>query len=245
MSEIMQVTGLGFFAGMLGVLGGGLVSPRTGRRRFYNFINRQKDGDRRRGILQEFSSGLVTAVICFELLPEAFLLGGMIHTLLGILLGLILMTICQNLYGSMRRKDGGQKGCFWMEASLFCVPAGLALGAAYLADWKLAAALAAVIVLHNIPDGMRYLGRGGLERGQKIGVVSAYSLLTAFGSFSGSLLASFSADGAVLLMSVAGGILLYHCAGELLREDGAPRGRAPAILNILGILLGLLIAVCT
>lgn len=78
-----------------------------------------------------------------------------------------------------------------------------------------------------------------------IGIAASYSLLTAFGSFAGAFLTAGSGNGTSLLLSISGGALLYLCAGVLLREDGTIRGRLPAVLHILGILLGLLLAVCT
>lgn len=247
MSELMQVTGIGFFAGMLGILTGGLVSPRTGRRRFFHFINRLEGQPHSRlyDIFAEFAAGLLIAVICFDLLPEAFLLGGLINSLLGIFLGLLFMLIFQNILVTMRMKRGTVSRCFWLEISLFCIPAGLALGASYPADGKIAAAVTLAIVLNSIPEGIRYLGNDSAQRGQMIGIAASYSLLTAFGSFAGAFLTAGSGNGTSLLLSISGGALLYLCAGVLLREDGTIRGRLPAVLHILGILLGLLLAVCT
>ena len=247
MSEIMQVTGIGFFAGMLGILTGGLVSPRTGRRRFFNFINtaESRPDSRLYAILVELAAGLLIAVSCFDLLPEAFMLGGLLTSLLGIFLGFLFMMISQNLLHTMQIKGRSGFGCFCLETSLFCIPAGMALGAAYPADGKIAVALTLVIVLHSIPEGIRYLGNGSAERGQKVGIAAAYSLLIGAGSFTGAFLTAGSGDGTALLLSIAGGSLLYLCAGVILREDGAVRGRIPAVFHIAGILLGLLLAVCT
>lgn len=243
----MQVTGIGFFAGMLGILTGGLVSPRTGRRRFFNFINtaESRPDSRLYVIFVELAAGLLTAISCFDLLPEAFLLGGLLTSLLGIFLGFLFMMIAQNLLHTLQIKGRNAFGCFCLETSLFCIPSGMALGAAYPADGKIAAALTLAIVLHGIPEGIRYLGSSAPERGQKVGIAASYSLLIAAGSFAGAFLTVGSGDGAALLLSMAGGALLSLCAGVMLGEEGSVRGRLPAVFHIAGILLGLLLAVCT
>ena len=44
-----------------------------------------------------FASGLMMAIICFDLIPEAMDISGIINVILGILFGIIVMIFCDIL----------------------------------------------------------------------------------------------------------------------------------------------------
>ena len=76
--DLLKVSLIGLISGIAGTGAGGLMAF---------FI---KDiSNRSLGFIIEFSSGLMTAVVCFELLPEAFEFGGMFLTFTGVFAGIL------------------------------------------------------------------------------------------------------------------------------------------------------------
>lgn len=245
MHELLLGTGFGFFAGIIGILIGGWIGSKK-RRQPYLCGAGETEGKtkyKRYDMFAEFAAGLLLAVICFDLLPAAFLLGGVLRSLPGIFLGLLFLLLFRNHLQMIKRKKEAVSRCFWLETSLFCIPVGLALGASCRMDGKLAAVVTLAIAVSSIPEGIRFLGEDAMPVEQKIGIAAAYSLLIAFGSFAGILLSFGSCEGIALLFSLSSGVLLYLCAEILFREDGASGGRIPMLFHLLGILLGLFLAV--
>lgn len=83
MDYIIKTTLVGLFFGTFGTTLGGLIGIRLKRssNKFLSFI-------------LSFASGLMTAIICFELIPEALEIANIFVVILGILVGIIIMIIC-------------------------------------------------------------------------------------------------------------------------------------------------------
>lgn len=86
---LANITLFGLLSGITGTGIGALIALR---------IN--KISNRFMGFILEFSGGLMTSVVCFELIPEAFSLGGPLFTLSGIFLGIIAIMIIENFITS-------------------------------------------------------------------------------------------------------------------------------------------------
>ena len=74
---------MGLFFGTFGTTLGGIIGVKLKRtsNKFLSFI-------------LSFASGLMTAIICFELIPEALEISDLATVILGILIGIIMMIIC-------------------------------------------------------------------------------------------------------------------------------------------------------
>ena len=80
MNRILAVTIIGFISGMVGTgLGGAMV--------FFM----KNPGKRLMGTLLGFTGGIMLAVVCFDLIPHAFEIGGMVIGFAGILFGVATM----------------------------------------------------------------------------------------------------------------------------------------------------------
>lgn len=83
LNAILKTTIVGLFFGTFGTtLGGifGIISKRSSNK-FLSFI-------------LSLAAGLMTAVICFDLIPKSLEIGNILLTFLGILFGVILMFFC-------------------------------------------------------------------------------------------------------------------------------------------------------
>ena len=82
---ISTVAMLGLFFGTIGTTIGGLIGifSKRNSNKFLSFV-------------LAFASGLMLAVICFDLIPEAIEISSIYTTIFGIILGIIVMILCDN-----------------------------------------------------------------------------------------------------------------------------------------------------
>ena len=86
MNEILKTTLIGLFFGTFGTTIGGIIGVK--------FKNPSK---KILSFILAFASGLMLAIVCFDLLPEAFNLTNLPTAFLGIFLGIVMMIICDLL----------------------------------------------------------------------------------------------------------------------------------------------------
>ena len=90
---ISTVAILGLFFGTIGTTLGGLIGifSKRNSNRFLSFV-------------LAFASGLMLAVICFDLIPEAIEISSIHTTIWGIILGIIIMVLCDNIVKNIFNK---------------------------------------------------------------------------------------------------------------------------------------------
>lgn len=146
MNYLLKTTLLGLFFGTFGTTIGGIIGVtfKSTSNRFLSFI-------------LEFAAGLMMAIICFDLIPESLELTNIAITLIGIILGIFIMFICDNTIKKMnfRSKSSLLKTgiIVGIGLALHNFPEGLAIGSGFGASLKLGYSLAIAILLHDIPEG--------------------------------------------------------------------------------------------
>lgn len=149
MNYLLKVTVLGLISGIAGTGIGGLAAF------FIKNIN-----NRVLSFILEFSAGLMTAVVCFELIPEAFEQGGILTAIAGILAGIgVVILIDNHIRKNFAGKNGlagkrgvaGRKGLTGAGAKT-----GIKTGIKYRDSGLLRAGIlmAIGIALHNFPEGV-------------------------------------------------------------------------------------------
>ena len=86
MKYLLKTTLIGLFFGTFGTTLGGIVG-----------VTLKKNSNRFLSFILQFAAGLMTAIICFDLIPEALSLSGVASTIIGVLFGVVVMIICDNL----------------------------------------------------------------------------------------------------------------------------------------------------
>lgn len=153
MSEILKTTLLGLFFGTFGTTLGGIIG-----------IVIKKNSNKFLSFILSFASGLMMAVICFDLIPEALEISNISSVLIGIIIGIIAMIFCDLLvekkFNTNNRFIEDKNTLLKMGIivsiglAIHNFPEGLAIGSGFEASIKLGFSLALAICLHDIPEGI-------------------------------------------------------------------------------------------
>lgn len=243
MGNILKTTLIGLFFGTFGTTIGGIIGVKfkNPSKKFLSFI-------------LSFASGLMLAIICFDLLPEAFNLTNLPTVFLGILLGIIMMIICDLLVDKkfnnsnkfkQNKNDLLKTGIIVsIGLALHNFPEGLAIGSGFGASIKLGLSLAIAICLHDIPEGISMavpMKNGGIKKGKVIFYVVLSGITTGIGAFFGAIIGEISQSVIAMCLAFAAGAMIYIVSGELTPEaNSLYKGRMSAIGSILGLLIGIL-----
>lgn len=151
MNEILKTTLLGLFFGTFGTNLGGIIG-----------VVIKKHSNKFLSFILSFASGLMMAVICFDLIPEALEITGIVNVILGIGIGIVAMIFCDLL---VEKKFNANQQFKQNNNSLLKTgiivsiglaihnfPEGLAIGSGFEASIKLGLSLAIAICLHDIPE---------------------------------------------------------------------------------------------
>jgi len=125
----------------------------------------------------------------------------------------------------------------------------MTIGASYASDdgvmGSAALALAVLIGLHNIPEGMAVsvpLISGGMNKWKAVLITAATGIPTIVGALLGYVLGEIGPLGLAMSLGFASGAMLYVVFGEILPQSFLMyNSKLPAFSAIVGILVGLLI----
>lgn len=98
--------------------------------------------------LLHLTGGLMLAIVCFELLPEAILISQSM-AITGVVAGVLLMLLLR-----LKEESGAAGQMLCLGVALHNLPEGLAVGAGFLDAPALGMALAACIIAHDFPEGL-------------------------------------------------------------------------------------------
>ncbi|MBR3614552.1 MAG: ZIP family metal transporter [Clostridia bacterium] len=202
----------------------------------------------------EFAAGLMTAIICFDLIPESLNIIGISACIIGIFIGILSMIYCNKLVSkySVKSKSNltSAKSSMFETGIIIAVglaihnfPEGLAIGAGFESSNTLGLKLAIAIALHDIPEGISIalpLKVSGSSKLKAILITTISGLTTGLGAFFGVIIGNISQDLIGLSLSFAAGCMLYIVACELIPESKKRySGRFASLGNMFGLITGL------
>lgn len=244
MNELLRTTLLGLFFGTFGTTIGGIIGVK-----FKNTSNKFLS------FILSFASGLMMAIICFDLIPEALEIANIPIIFIGLLLGIICMIACDVIVDkkfSGNKRFVGDKNALLKTGIIVSIglaihnfPEGLAIGSGLEASMKLGLSLAIAIAFHDVPEGISMavpMKNGGMKVSKIIYYVFLSGVTTGLGAFIGALIGRISQDIIAICLAFAAGAMLYIVSGELIPESNKLyHGRMTAIGNIIGFLLGIFV----
>ena len=240
MNEILKTTLLGLFFGTFGTTIGGILGVviRNNSNKFLSFI-------------LSFASGLMMAIICFDLIPEALGISSIYQVVLGVIFGVVSMIFCDVIVQKkFNKKQYSSKNNLLKTGIIVSIglaihnfPEGLAIGSGFEASLRLGLGLAIAICLHDIPEGISMavpMKNGGMRKSKVIFYVILSGITTGIGAFFGAIIGSISQAVIAVCLSFAAGAMLYIVSGELIPEsNNLYKGRTSAVGNMIGFIIGI------
>lgn len=236
-------------AGLMGLIaeGGGLS---IGIIALYFF--KIKSG-RNMGMLYGATSGLMLAMICFDVLPEALGKGRMdlvfCGIIIGTLLGIGLDDVAEGVESKLRRfnlKNIGRTGLIlWLGIAIHNIPEGFALGTIAHTSADSISRFAIILALHSIPEGIAMavpFKKAETSLGILLLMACFLGGMMGIGAMLGYTLSGLNENLISTGLGIAGGIILYIVCGELIPESRKIwNGRWTTIATIFGLMGGILL----
>lgn len=232
---------IGYVSGVLGTFLGVSCSSLVYRR-----------GEKVQGVLMGFTGGLMLAIVCFDLLPEAFVRGGLYVGLIGILLGILFTFVLEIIFSKYTTETRYKSSKRYLKTGLLLaagvalhnIPEGMAVGSLLFISFYSGIRLAGIITLHSIPEGMAVaiaLKQGGISFIALLVYSFCMGIPMALGSLVGFFVSEISSTFLPLCLGFSGGVMLYITCGEILPESKELwGGKLSTVGALLGIMVGIL-----
>ncbi len=242
MEYLLKVTLIGLISGTAGTSIGGLMAF------FVKKVNR-----RFISATLEFSAGLMTSVVCFKLIPEAFKYGGVKLTLIGVLIGVLTILLVEEFVGRAEFVRTKEKNSGLLRAGIIMAigialhnfPEGFAVGSGFEVSASLGMMITAVIVIHDIPEGVAMavpMKAGGFTSKKAFLLTALSGVPMGLGALFGAIIGGISQKFIGACLGFAAGAMLYVVYGELVVESKRIySGRLPSISNVFGIVCGIIV----
>ena len=236
--EMITATFLSFLAGVGGTGIGGL----------YTFFVIEATVEKMTQVLG-FASGIMLAAVFMELIPEAVEISGLIHTLIGIIIGIIFLILSDMIiellmpHSQSLEQHFAQTGAIlFLAIACHNFPEGMAIGSGFEVSLKVGFVLVVTLALHNIPEGMaiatafRLSGMGPFKA--FVSTMLA-GLPMVFGTLLGQKLGQISPTFISASLGFAAGAMIYTVCKELL-PDTFVLGRSSPWGLIWGLIAGII-----
>lgn len=240
MKSIGIISLYGLIFGMIGTTLGGIIGSflSINSKKFLSFV-------------LEFAAGLMTAVICFDLIPEGLKIVNISICILGIFIGILAMILCDKIVKCTFKNNSNLSSNNLLKTGIIIAiglavhnfPEGLAIGAGFESSNVLGFKLAIAIALHDVPEGLAIalpIKTSGSSRIKSIVITTISGLTTGMGAFFGAIIGNVSEVLIGMSLAFAAGAMLYIVSCELIPESKSMyHGRFASLGNILGLIIGI------
>ncbi len=240
-ATVQQLMGIGFVGKALGTIVG-----------VYLLYMWQMKNKRVMGMMFGGTSGLMLAMICFDVLPEALGSGRMALVCVGMIIGGCIGLLMDDAVPSIQ-SHLSHKGTKVSKAGLALsigmvldvLPEGVTLGALGHTGIEAVMQFATILAIHSIPEGMA-LAMAFKQGGTKFKYVALLTImLGVLEAGVGALcfmISGINKGYIVTTLGIASGVIIYVVCEELMPEAKKVwNGRMTTIATIIGLLVGLLL----
>jgi zinc transporter, ZIP family len=199
-------------------------------------------------------AGVLISSVAFELMNEAYQMGGFDASALGLLLGAVAFFFADmavNRKGGARRKNpedkqGDSATAIAIGALMDGIPESAAIGISLLEGGKISAALVAAVFLSNIPEGLSSasgMKQAGRSKAHIFGLWGGVTLASALAALLGYFfLASASEDAVAAIQAFAAGAILTMLASTMMPEAYEEGGPVVGLVTAVGFLLSFVLS---
>lgn len=243
MEHILKIAVIGLISGITGTGIGGLIA----------FFVDKSISNRMLSSILEFSAGLMTSVVCFELVPEAVSIAGLNLTIIGVLSGILTVIVIDDFIKQINVVKNTKGNSNLLRAGILVsiglalhnLPEGFAVGSGFEASVTLGLTLTVIIAIHDIPEGIAMalpMKIGGFSASRAFLLTVLSGVPMGLGALIGAVLGHINQQFVAICLGFAGGAMLYVVFGELIPESKRIYlGRMSSVGNILGIVCGIIV----
>ena len=208
MNEVIKTTFLGLFFGTFGTTIGGIIGVKS------NNVS-----DKTLSFILNFAAGLMIAIVCFELIPEALEISSILYVVIGTIFGIAVMLYCDKFVNKKYNKGIYNKNALLKTGIIVGIglaihnfPEGLAIGSGFEHSVKLGLSLALAIAFHDIPEGISMalpMKNGGMSSKKTLFYTILSGITTGIGALFGVLFGGISERIIAFCLSFAAGCMIY------------------------------------
>jgi zinc transporter, ZIP family len=204
--------------------------------------------------IMALGAGVLISSVAFELMDEAYQIGGFDASAIGLLVGALAFFFADRVVsksGGQRRKNPGDKQgnsatAIAIGALMDGIPESAAIGISLLEGGKISAALVAAVFLSNIPEGLSSaagMKQSGRSTAHILGLWGGVTLVSALASLLGYFfLANASEDVVASIQSFAAGAILTMLASTMMPEAYEEGGQVVGLVTSVGFLLSFILS---
>ena len=205
-------------------------------------------------VVMAFGAGVLLSSVAFELMDEAYEVGGIDAAAPGLLLGAAVFYVADrevNRRGGERRKNagerqGGSAAAIAIGALLDGIPESAAIGISLIEGGGVGIALVAAVFLSNVPEGLSSaagMKRAGRSPAYVFGLWGAVTLASTLAALLGYLfLAGASGNVVAAIQSFAAGAILTMLASTMMPEAYEEGGPFVGVVTTVGFLLAFVLS---
>jgi len=204
--------------------------------------------------IMALGAGVLISSVAFELMDEAYQIGGFDASSLGLLLGALVFFFADREVsrrgGSRRKNPGDEQGdsatAIAIGALMDGIPESAAIGISLLEGGKISAALVAAVFLSNVPEGLSSasgMKQSGRSTVHILGLWGGVTLVSALAALLGYFfLAGASEDVVAAIQSFAAGAILTMLASTMMPEAYKEGGEVVGLVTTAGFLLSFILS---
>lgn len=234
---MLLIGGLGIISSGIGGFLGGIITLKT---------------KRGMAMLFEVTAGMMTGIVCFDMLPESFKIANVWYSMFGVIIGISIIYYLNKTVEKINNKKNNKvysttSIVIMLAMAIHNMIEGLAIGSGFVFSIHLGISILISIFLHDIPEGM-VVGMTNKVDHKKIGKVTLNGMIvggcSGIGALLGSIIGEISNVWICLSLSFAAGAMLYIVACDLIpTSKNMSKSKLASVTYILGILIGAIITI--
>lgn len=196
--------------------------------------------------LYDLTAGIMTAIVCFDMIPECFEISNLPITITGIIIGVIIIIIIEKCANKLNNSKYSRLSFMIIIAMAFHnFIEGIAIGSSYMYSFALGTTILISMILHDIPEGMvvGITSKVDIKDTKKTMLNSVLAgVFTGVGALVGYLMGGINRVYIAICLSIAAGSMLYIVSCDLIPSSkNISKNKKVYIMYIVGILIGAII----